>query len=220
MIKNIPTVEGFGPAWNDSAVRRGVATESQVIPLQDGNGFGRAVQSSVYFEPSWYAICTRPRHEKSVVAQLRQREVETFLPLYETVRRWKNGDHLVQLPLLPGYTFVCISLSHRIDILRVSGVVRFVEFHGTPAAIDSRDIEHLRHALATGIKAEPHPYLTIGRRVRITGGVLAGRSGILVRRKGTLRVVISISSIQRSIQVEVPIEHVAPVNSGRTVEVD
>lgn len=215
MIRNMPAVEDLDSASKNSGVHASVLTGPSVLPLQTGGAFGQAVQSRVYPEPSWYAICTRPRHEKSVVALLRQRQVETFLPLYEVVRRWKNGDHLVQLPLLPGYTFVRISLSDRMDVLRVSGVVRFVAFHGTPAIVDPRDIEHLRHALAAGIKAEPHPYLTIGRRVSITGGPLAGRCGILLRRKGALRVVISISSIQRSIQVEVPTEHVAPAERGR-----
>jgi transcription antitermination factor NusG len=52
------------------------------------------------------------------------------------------------------------------------------------------------------VRAEPHPYLTVGRRVRITAGPLAGREGILVRWRGQHRVVLSIDLIQRSIRVE------------------
>lgn len=182
--------------------------DSALLDLENSGAGGRELEP-VNPERRWYALCTRSRHEKSVVGLLQHKEIETFLPLYATVRRWKNGDHRVQLPLLPGYTFVRISLINRLNVLKVPGVVRFVEFDGMPAAVDSMEIEHLRNALAAGIKAEPHPYLAVGRHVSITGGPLAGFSGVLLRRKGSLRVIISVSSVQRSIQVEIPTEYIA-----------
>jgi transcription termination/antitermination protein NusG len=158
----------------------------------------------------WFAAHTRSRHEKVVSDQLRSRQIETFLPLYRTVRRWKNGDHAVELPLFPGYTFVRVAVDDRIRVLKIPGVVRLVSFNGKPAPIEEQELETLRRALAAGIQAAPHPYLTIGRRARITAGPLAGREGILVRRKGALRVVLSISLIQRSIQVDVAADSLEP----------
>jgi transcription termination/antitermination protein NusG len=152
--------------------------------------------------PRWYVTHTRSRHEKSVAEQLRRKGIETLLPLYETVRRWRNGDHRVQLPLFPGYAFVRISIDDRLPVLKVPGVVRLVGFNGTPTPLADEEVEGLSRALAAGVKAAPHPYLTAGRRVRITAGPLTGREGILVRRKGTLRVVLSIDLIQRSVLVD------------------
>jgi transcription antitermination factor NusG len=65
--------------------------------------------------------------------------------------------------------------------------------------------------LAGGVRAEPHPFLTVGRRVRIKSGPLVGRQGILLRRKGILRVVLSIDLIMRSIAVDMDIADVEPV---------
>ncbi|HET9177840.1 MAG TPA: UpxY family transcription antiterminator [Terriglobia bacterium] len=155
------------------------------------------------FRTSWYAVYTRSRHEKSVAEQLHGKGVETFLPLYQTVRRWKNGEHRVELPLFPGYAFARFSLADRLPVLKVPGVVRLVGFNGVPAALEDREVEDLRQALAAGVAAWPHPYLTEGSRVRITAGPLAGRQGILVRRQGTVRVVLSIDLIQRSVLVDV-----------------
>lgn len=163
-------------------------------------------------EPRWYAAYTRSRHEKSVSEQLQRKDVETFLPVYSTMRRWKNGDHRVELPLFPGYAFVRIALRDRLNVLKVPGVVRLVGFSGTPVALDAEDIECLRRALSFGVKAAPHPYLTVGRRVRITGGPLAGREGIVVRRKGALRVVLSIDLINRSTLVDVDDQYLEPVS--------
>lgn len=154
-------------------------------------------------EPRWYAVSTRSRHEKSVGELLQRKRIETFLPLYETIRRWRNGDHRVQLPLFPGYAFVHIALRDRLQVLKVPGVARLVGFNGAPTPLENEEVESLRRALATGVKASPHPYLTVGQRVRITGGPLAGCEGILIRRKRNFRVVLSIDLIQRSIVVDV-----------------
>jgi transcription termination/antitermination protein NusG len=155
-----------------------------------------------YFEPRWYAAWTRSRHEKAVAEQLERKAVETFLPVYETVRQWKNGRHRVALPLFPGYAFVRIALRDRLEVLKVPGVVRLVGFNGAPTPLEDEEIEGLRRALAQGVRATPHPFLTVGRRVRITAGPLAGHEGILVRRKGHCRVVLSMDLIMRSIIVD------------------
>ena len=162
-------------------------------------------------DPRWYAAYTRSRHEKSVADLLGRKQVETFLPLYMTMRRWKNGDHRVELPLFPGYAFVHIALTDRLHVLKVPGVVRLVGFDGTPAALPDEEVESLRRALTAGVKAAPHPYLTVGRRVRITAGPLVGREGVLVRRKGALRVVLSIDLIQRSVLVDLEGDSLEPV---------
>lgn len=150
----------------------------------------------------WYVTHTRSRHEKSVAEQLRCKGIETFLPLYETIRRWKNGEHLVQLPLFPGYAFVHIAVENRLPVLKVPGVVRLVGFNGTPTPLEDEEVERLIRALDAGAKATPHPYLTVGRRVRVASGPLTGCEGILVRRRGSVRVVLSIDLIQRSVLVD------------------
>lgn len=160
--------------------------------------------------PFWFAAHTRSRHEKTVSEQLRGQQIETFLPLYSVIHRWKNGDHAVELPLFPGYTFVRIAAENRLRVLKIPGVVRLVGFNGTPAPIEEQEVESLRRALSVGVTALPHPYLTVGRRALITAGPLAGREGILVRRKGATRIVLSVALIQRSILVDVAADSLEP----------
>lgn len=159
----------------------------------------------------WYAAHTRSRHEKSVADILERKRIETFLPLSRTVRRWKNGDHHVELPLFPGYTFVRICLLNRLQVLQIPGVVQFVGFHGKPVPLEDEEVESLRRGLSSGVLAAPYPYLTAGRRVRITAGPLSGMEAILVRRKGALRVVLSIDLIQRSVIADVQAAWLEPV---------
>jgi transcription antitermination factor NusG len=162
--------------------------------------------------PQWYAVYTRAQHEKSVVQHLDQRGIESFLPLYETVRRWKDRRMRLHLALFPGYVFVRIALSERLAVLRVPSVVRLVGFNGRPAPVPNDEVESLRRALLEGLHAEPYPYMREGQRVRITAGALAGREGLLVRRKSNLRVVLSAELIQRSILVDIDVSSVVPIH--------
>ena len=153
--------------------------------------------------PQWCVAYTSANHEKRVTEQLLQRSVEHFLPLYESVRRWKDRRIKLQLPLFPGYVFVRLPLCDRMKVLQVPGVARLVGFNGQPAVLADKEIEALRTSTIARLGAKPHPYLTVGRRVRIQRGVLEGVEGILIRRKNALRVVLSIDLIMRSVSVEV-----------------
>jgi transcription antitermination factor NusG len=159
---------------------------------------------------NWYAVYTCPRHEKFVAEQMNRRQVECFLPLYRTVRRWKDRRKELELALFPGYVFVHIAPDERLPVLQSAGVVRFVSFNGHPAPVVDSEIEPLMRALATGVRLEPHPYLTIGRRVRIRYGPLAKVQGILTRRKDRYRVVLSLDILMRSVSVEVDESDIEP----------
>jgi len=151
----------------------------------------------------WYAAYTSSRHEKTVAEHLRQREVECFLPLYETVRRWNNGRHRVQLPLFPSYVFVRMGVRDKLRVLQVPGLSQLVTFQGAPAALPDSEIETLRTALAAGVSAQPYRYLHVGSRVEICHGPLQGLRGVLLRHQAQFRVVLSVEMIMRSIVVEV-----------------
>jgi transcription antitermination factor NusG len=170
-----------------------------------------------YFEERWYATYTCANHEKRVREQLEQRSVESFLPLYETVRRWKDRRVRLEMPLFPGYVFARLALRDRLRVQQVPGVACLVGFDGHPSALSDEEIEALKKGLSSGVRAEPHPFLTVGRRVRIKRGPLEGREGILLRRKGNLRVVLSIELIMRSIAVDVDVADIEPVVIGRTL---
>ena len=151
----------------------------------------------------WYAVHTFPRHEKQVAEHLRLRSIESFLPLYRCTRRWKNGMRAeLQLPLFPGYLFTRLARREWAPVLQAPSVVTLVGVRGRPAGIPEREIETVRRAVDS-FKAEPHPFLAIGDRVRITAGPLDGIEGLLVRRMQDFRVVLSVDILMRSIAVEV-----------------
>src|ERR1700745_481102 len=108
---------------------------------------------------------TNPRHERHGAVQMDRRCIECFVPLYRSVRRWKDRRKELELPLFPGYVFVHIDDEGRLRVLQSPGVSYFVSCSGRPAVIDDRELESLRSGVMNGACAEPHPYLKAGRRV-------------------------------------------------------
>ncbi len=162
----------------------------------------RSIRESQSLE--WFAVHTWSRHEKSVFEQLCVKRIETFLPLYDPQTKWKNGKQSGLIPLFPGYLFVRINIQHQLPVLQTSGVARFIGFGRNPAVVPDQEIMQLAAAVEKGNVVEPHPFLVVGRRVRIKRGSLAGLTGILVRDKRGARVVLSVALISRSISIELP----------------
>ena len=138
------------------------------------------------------------------------REVEHFLPLYSSVRRWNDRRVNLELPLFPGYVFVRLALRDRLRVVQIPSVVRLVGFNGLPTALPDEEIEILRSGLCENLCAEPHPFLAVGRRVRIVGGPFAGLEGVLKKKKSSLRVVVTLELIQRAVAVDVDIADIRP----------
>ncbi len=165
-----------------------------------------------YAEQRWYAAYTCANHEKRVAAELGARAVEHYLPLYSSVRRWKDRRVQLDLPLFPGYVFVRLALRDKLRVLQIPSIVRLVGFNGQPAALSDDEMEVLRGGLTAQLNAQPHPYLAVGRRVRVGSGPLAGLEGIIVRRKNRVRFVISLNLIMRSVSVELDDADIVPVD--------
>ena len=190
---------------------------SMAIPgtLRLGSSEGMAL-SADSLQTRWYAAHTCANHEKRVREHLEQKSVESFLPTYESMRRWKDRRMRLRLPLFPGYLFVRMAMADRLRVLRVPSVVRLVGINGKPSASPDEEIAALRAAQACGVRAEPHPFLSVGRRVHVKNGPFTGRQGILLRRKGNLRLVLSIDLIMRSLVIDVDGADVEPIHHQGT----
>ena len=161
----------------------------------------------------WFAVQTRPRHEKKVARELLGKSVCNFLPLLSEKHSWSDRQREVQMPLFPGYVFVRLQddLDGRIPVLRTMGVVGFVGGRGLGSAIPDDQIQAIQSVLDAKVPVGPYPFLKIGQMVRIIGGSLDGVKGIIAGKNGDASLVISIEMIQRSIAIRVAGYRVEPV---------
>ena len=151
----------------------------------------------------WYAVFTVPQNEKSAVRHLELRNVESFLPTYETVRVWKNRQRVKTiLPLFPAYLFVHVDCGERVKVLQTPGVLHIVGNGRNHIPLEDAEVEFLRSGF-NGRPAEPYSELVVGERVRIKTGVMQGVEGTLVRKHSSLRFVLTLSLINQHAAVEV-----------------
>jgi transcription antitermination factor NusG len=161
-------------------------------------------------ENRWFALYVRPRHEKTVCSQLEAKQQESFLPLYRTRNRWADRWKTVSLPLFPGYVFSRFDFAYRSSILATSGVIDVVRLGSEPAPVETAQIEAIRLIVNSAAFAEPFPRLVRGDRVMMRGGPFNGLSGTLMVVRNSLRLVVSVELLGRSVLVEIDRDWVIP----------
>lgn len=162
-------------------------------------------------ESQWYAIYTRHQHEKMIAKSLERNDVEVFLPLYDVLRQWKDRKKRLSLPLFPSYVFLRCVFEQHLKVLMTPGVHSFVSFGGRPAPVPVAEIDAIRRAVESKFPVEPHPFLRIGDRVRVKSGALEGIEGILIRKKGSDRLILSAELLAKSISVQIDAFSVEPL---------
>ena len=151
----------------------------------------------------WWVIYTRHQHEKAVADVLSAKGFEVFLPLYDSIRRWKDRQKLLSLPLFPCYVFVRGGFDRRLPIISTPGVYMALTRGDRIAVIPDKEIDAIRRTVEGSFRMEPHPFLRCGDRVRVIAGSLEGVEGILIRKKNQFRLVLSVDMLEKSVAVEI-----------------
>jgi transcription antitermination factor NusG len=154
-------------------------------------------------DPMWYALTVKPNHERAAAQALESKDLQTFVPLLRSRRRWSDRIQELELPMFAGYVFCRFPGAERARILATPGVKSVVGFGNRPAPVDDGEIRAVRSLVASGLPVHPWPFLRVGERVRVEAGPLCGVEGILTQVKDAWRVVVSIELLQRSIAAEV-----------------
>jgi len=159
----------------------------------------------------WFAVRTAAGHEKAVATHLQAKGFEEFLPVYRSKRQWCDRIKTLELSLFPGYLFCRFDFNHRLPILITPGVKLIVGYGKLPTPVSDAEIAALRRVIASGAAAEPHDYLSVGQRVRVREGSLAGIEGLLLQVKNSCRIVLSVELLRRSVSVEIDRAGIAPI---------
>ena len=162
-----------------------------------------AEAAEAWREPRWYALKTRSRHEKRVRDQLVLRDIDTFLPLCESWRQWKDRKKKIDLPLFPGYCLARFPLENRLRVLSVLGVAHLVSINGRPEPVAEDELTAVQRLVATKLSYDPHPFLEEGMDVEVVRGPLAGVRGKLLRKDRVTRLVLAVTLVRQSALVEI-----------------
>jgi transcription antitermination factor NusG len=153
--------------------------------------------------PQWFALAVKPRSDKAVARTLEMKGFQTFLPLYKKRHKYAARFKEFELPLFPGYVFCRFQAVTRLPILTTPGVTQILGAGNKPIALSETEISSLQTAIRARVPIHPFPFLRLGHKVRIDKGALAGVEGIVMSHKPYLRLVLSITLLQRSVMLEI-----------------
>jgi transcription antitermination factor NusG len=160
----------------------------------------------------WYAVRTRSNHEKRVAERLVHRNIDHLLPIYTSLRQWKDRKVSLSMPLFPGYLFARLCVRERLLVLEVPGVAGLVGIGSQPVPLADEEIRAIQGCMKPQSSIVPHPYLNVGKRARVRCGPFQGIEGIVVSTNNETRLVISFNLIQSSVTLEIDQIELEPVH--------
>lgn len=146
----------------------------------------------------WFAIRVKSNRERVTALGLQGKGYEVFLPEYR--REESGGRGRDAAVLFPGYLFSRFDIYNRLPILTLPGVMHIVGVGRNPTPVDAEELESLKLIIQAGLSVNPNEAYTVGEKVLIEEGPLAGAAGIVVGHKSE-RLIVSISLLQRSVSV-------------------
>jgi transcription antitermination factor NusG len=159
----------------------------------------------------WYAVCVRAQRERATGAILSDKGFESFVPLCSSRRKWADRQKVLSVPLFPGYVFCRMEAMSRLQVLVTPGVYQIVSDSRGPISVPDSEIDAIRRVASSRVVCTPWPFIEVGQRAEITSGSLEGLRGIVTRVKSDLRLVVSVSLLQRSVALEIDATLVRPV---------
>jgi len=159
--------------------------------------------------PQWFALAVKPRFDKSVAQALEMKGYETLLPLYKKHHKYGTRSKFSELPLFPGYVCCRFDVQSRLPILTTPGVIQVLGAGNMPVPLADVEVNSLKTTLKARHPVVPYPFVDAGQRVRIKSGALAGVEGIVISFTQRVRLVLSITLLQRSVLLEIDRELVS-----------
>lgn len=129
---------------------------------------------------NWYVVYTKPKWEKKVAEQLKEKGIECYCPLITTIKQWSDRKKKVEVPLFNSYVFLQLDEKDRNLAFLSSGVVRYLFWLGKPAIVKDDEIKTIKNWLE-GSNSEDisvEPYRT-GTKIKVVSGPFANQEAVI-----------------------------------------
>ena len=162
---------------------------------------------------NWIVVRSKPRSEKIAYAQLKEKGVETYLPLLKERRKWSDRKKWVEFPLFSSYLFAKIEIKNSIFVLQTHGVSSLVKFGEEIAIVQDEVVNAIKLAIDGGYQLTPAEYFIAGNAVEVIEGPMRGVKGIVAQLKGKDRLVIKIDAIQQALSIDIDTRFIKNIKS-------
>ncbi len=145
----------------------------------------------------WYVVHTKSRFENVVYNSLVKKNVEVFSPLITVKSKRLDRKLFYKAPLFPGYIFVRTNSkpAAQLNVLKTSGVVRFIGNSKGAIAVPDNNIESLKIMVSAEKKIETGTYFKLKDRIIVVNGIFKGVEGFFSSYSGEDRVIVNIETL-------------------------
>ncbi len=164
----------------------------------------------------WYVLYVKSRHEKRVHDLLIEQELESFLPLVETINQWSDRKKIISKPLFPSYVFVKINSSmdfHK--ALSINGACTFIKFRNEYARVREEEILNVKLCLGSDEISDleiSNQSFRVGDVKKINYGSLSGLECEILKVNNTNKIIVRIDSLQQNIIATIPSYHMVSLH--------
>ena len=153
------------------------------------------------FNQGWALIYTKPRHEKKVFGQLTEMGLNSFLPLTQKIRTWRNQKKYVNEPMFPGYVFIKVNKPEDYyKSLECYGSLYYVKFGKEIAKVNNETIDKLKIIVEEKLDVEvSDTRFSPGQIVEIKKGVFLGVHCEVVNHKNMDTILVRIPLLNRNV---------------------
>ena len=164
-------------------------------------------------EQPWWVAWVRSRQEKGLARHLAGHGVGFYLPQAKKQTLRAGRTFVSSLPLFPGYLFFRGPAAARLEALQSNLIVQVLPVPGQEEM--QRELVSLWRLQQSGAPLVSLPYIEVGDEVEVMDGPFRGWTGRVLREKGRLRLIVSITLLRQSVAAELDREALAPLRPLR-----
>ena len=151
-------------------------------------------------DKAWYCLYTMSRREKDLMRKLVGHQVPFFGPMIEKRYRSPNGRlRTSYIPLFPNYVFMLAGEQERYAAMTTNCISRCTPVDDPDQLVN--DLQQIAAVIETGIGLTPEAQLQAGNPVRVKSGPFAGYEGVVIRREGKTRLLMSVHFLEQGISI-------------------
>ena len=152
-------------------------------------------------EEKWVVVYTKPRREKKLAKYAAENGVSYYLPLQESIRRYKDREVKFTKPLFSGYIFIKCDFHQKRTLLASGHIVTFIRVPNEAELLF--ELKQIYLGKSMGAEYEPGEYFEQGCRVKIIAGPFEGLTGVVKNQKDAKQVMLRVNMLHQAVAITV-----------------
>lgn len=150
----------------------------------------------------WWVVYTVVRREKDLTRKLAALKIPHYAPVVPKRYRSPNGRlRTSYIPLFANYVFMLADEQQRYESMTTNCILKCTPV--TDYEMLVADLKRIYDVVQAGVPLTAEAKLTAGDKVKVRSGPFAGYDGIVIRREGKTRLLLSIRFLEEGVSMEI-----------------